>query len=163
MECSPWTRWFRPRSQDPCGGVELLFHGGRNKGDVLWRPWNGQDQERLAPDSREGETSQLQLPRSDRHCSQPLSWCALYHCFRTFAPYPTGLALGWRRGAPVVPARCRFGQRLTAFGNAVQPVVSACGKHFDISGRSLAAIVASMFLAGCVLLVLSRRNRSQDR
>src|SRR5438132_6266111 len=69
MERNPWTRWFRPRSQDPCRGVELLFYGCRSKGDVLWRPWNGQDQERLAPDSRESETSQLQL-RSEEHTSE---------------------------------------------------------------------------------------------
>jgi hypothetical protein len=48
-------QWAEPRL-----GMELLLHGGRRKGDVLWCSWSEEDPERLEADSREGKAATLQ-------------------------------------------------------------------------------------------------------
>src|SRR6185369_963760 len=69
------ARWLRSRSQDSRGGMELLFHGCRNKGNVLWRRGGQENPERIASDHREAKTATLQCSRDHRNRPKTFSWC----------------------------------------------------------------------------------------
>ena len=85
--------------------VELLFHGCRSKGYVLWRPWGKQYPERIASDFLENKTAPLQRSRSRRNRHEALSRFVLYDRFGTLAPYPTELLLERTKRAVDVPDR----------------------------------------------------------
>src|SRR5207247_1228138 len=93
LEPGQHARWLRPRSQDSRRRMELLFHGCRSKGDVLWRCRGDENRERIAADLQEDKTATLQCSRDHRNRPEAFSWCALYDRFGTLAPYPTELLL----------------------------------------------------------------------
>jgi len=72
--------------------MELLFHGCRSKGNVLWCSWGEEDSERIASNLWEGKAT-LQRSRGHPNRQEAFSRCALYARFGALATYPTELLL----------------------------------------------------------------------
>jgi hypothetical protein len=71
--------------------MEFLFPRGRNQGNFFRCNWSRQDTGSLAANRPKGKKTGVQLPGSDRHRREAISWCALCDCLSTFASHSTGL------------------------------------------------------------------------